>query len=287
MCTRLFVAVLAAFLGSSVARAQLINDSFTYQGTISDLGVPADGLYDVKFTVYDDEVGGFAIPGATTTVFNIQVTDGLFEAFVDFGGSGSVFDSNRYRWLELEGKPSSNHSFNTLAPRQRITPAPVANFALRAESAEYAETSGTTLQQAFTNGFYILTGSQPVLIRGRPGSDGGLDVGGTLSDGNISIFNYDSKQTHRLDVNSNTESGQFTLFDGSENPTFQMYTDLFTGVGGTMTISRADSNVGFSFVGSDILDSSPKMFILGEAATMRFDTNHLGDTSVMLPNRAI
>lgn len=287
MRVRVFFAVVVFLLGSSVVKAQLINDSFTYQGTLNDQGIPANGLYDVKFTVYEDEFGGFAVRDGIVTVLNVQVTDGLFEAFVDFGVSGTIFDSTRTRWLELEVKPSSNHLFETLSPRQRISPAPLANYALRAENAEHAETSGTTLHEAYLNGNTIMTEAIPVQIRGESGFDGELELGGDLSNGELSIFNYDGQRTHRLDVNSNTESGRFIMFDGNDIPSFQMYTDQFTGVGGTMTIARADGGAGFIFIGNDILNESPRMYMLGEDRTMRFDTNASGDDSVMLPNSAI
>lgn len=45
--------IAASTIAASSAHAQFIDDSFTYQGSLMDNGVPANGLYDIDFFVYD------------------------------------------------------------------------------------------------------------------------------------------------------------------------------------------------------------------------------------------
>jgi len=74
--------------------------AFTYQGSMSDYGSPADGIYDLRFAIYDDAtVGvqqGVAITNAATVVSN-----GLFTVTLNFGAS--VFDGGDPR-AEQEGR---------------------------------------------------------------------------------------------------------------------------------------------------------------------------------------
>jgi hypothetical protein len=56
------------------------------------------------------------------------VNDGLFTVLLDFGGS--AFGASA-RWLEIEvSTPAGSGSCSLLSPRQRVTPAPQALFAL-------------------------------------------------------------------------------------------------------------------------------------------------------------
>ncbi|NIP93933.1 MAG: hypothetical protein GWO24_10960, partial [Akkermansiaceae bacterium] len=51
----------------------------SYQGRLDDNGQPANGLYSMRFTVFDDAVAGAALDSGVT-VSNIPVSDGLFTA---------------------------------------------------------------------------------------------------------------------------------------------------------------------------------------------------------------
>lgn len=111
--------------------------AFTYQGRLTDRGQPADGLYDLRFGLYDAESGGNRIAGFVTNE-NVAVTGGLFTTAIDFGpwptaGTG--------RWLGLAVRPGEGAAvFTLLEPRQRVFPVP---FAMSAESATRAATAAT------------------------------------------------------------------------------------------------------------------------------------------------
>ena len=93
--------------------------AFTYQGRLSEGGVPFSGVVEMDFRLYALEAGGF--PVGQVSIPSVNVADGLFTATLDFGPSAFTGDA---RWLEItvEGM--------TLSPRQRLNPAPYALFAL-------------------------------------------------------------------------------------------------------------------------------------------------------------
>jgi hypothetical protein len=98
--------------------------AFSYQGRLTDGGAPANGLYDLQFTLFDAVTGGAAV-GAPVVSEDVNVASGLFTVMLDFG---AVFEGHA-RWLEIAVRPgASTGAFTPLAARQAITPAPHALF---------------------------------------------------------------------------------------------------------------------------------------------------------------
>ncbi len=72
--------------------------SFTYQGQLKDGGSPANGAFDMSFSIFDADVDGNLVAGPL--LFDGQggnppqmsVTSGLFTAALDFGAG--IFDGN-------------------------------------------------------------------------------------------------------------------------------------------------------------------------------------------------
>lgn len=122
MKMRVSVALAAAaiVLGSSPVRGQ--GTGFTYQGRLTDTGVPVSSSYDMRFQLFDALTGGTQV-GSTVDLPAVAVTGGLFTVTLDFG---SVFAGSP-RWLEIGVKPAgSPDPFTTLAPRQELKPGPYA-----------------------------------------------------------------------------------------------------------------------------------------------------------------
>src|SRR5215213_546289 len=64
--------------------AASLGNSFTYQGRLTDAGLPANGEYDLRFVLFDAlESGGQA--SSVLTNENILVTNGVFTTALDFG----------------------------------------------------------------------------------------------------------------------------------------------------------------------------------------------------------
>ncbi len=117
-----------------------VGTAFTYQGRLKDSGVPAAGVYDFQFRLYDALSGGSQI-GGTSSVADVAVSDGLFTVTLDFGAS--AFDGQA-RWLEIDVKRDADGSYTTLSPRQALTAAPYA-LSLRPGAAVDGSTGDTIL----------------------------------------------------------------------------------------------------------------------------------------------
>src|SRR6188508_2555680 len=61
-----------------------VGTGFPYDGILLVGGTPANGPYDLTFTLYDSLSGGAQV-GSTLTLLNQAVTDGHFQALLDFG----------------------------------------------------------------------------------------------------------------------------------------------------------------------------------------------------------
>lgn len=100
--------------------------AFTYQGQLLNNGEPANGNYDLQFTLANAPTNGNPIAGPLTNAA-VPVRDGLFAVTLDFGGS--AFDGSP-RWLEIGVRPAgSSDPYTLLSPRQPITATPYATFA--------------------------------------------------------------------------------------------------------------------------------------------------------------
>lgn len=151
----LFRCSLWVLLGVSLSRpalAQPVSNAFTYQGELRDGGVVADGIYDLRFRLYDALAGGAQV-GPLVCVDNVAVADGKFSVELDFGG---VFGgTSRYMEIDVRADTgltcASGTGFIVLSPRQKITSTPYASYALAAGSAQNAVTLNGQLPSYYTN----------------------------------------------------------------------------------------------------------------------------------------
>jgi len=107
---------------SQFSNAHAQGTAFTYQGRLNSSGSPANGSYDLAFTLFATNTSGVAVAGPVTNIA-VAVTNGLFTTLVDFGPGAFTGTSN---WLTLAVSTNGANSFNTLAPRQQVTPTPYA-----------------------------------------------------------------------------------------------------------------------------------------------------------------
>lgn len=114
--------LLAASTTASIAAPD--PTTMSYQGSLSDTGELAQGLYEFQLRVLDSL--GTQI-GSTQTLI-ATVTDGVFTISPNFGPA--IFNAS-YRELEISVRSVMDAGpFITLSPNQHITSAPVAQFAL-------------------------------------------------------------------------------------------------------------------------------------------------------------
>jgi len=107
---------------------------FTYQGKLTDTGVPASGNYDIQFKLYDTPtVGTGTQQGSTITLTSVAVINGIITVQLDFGAS--VFPGAT-RYMEISVKASSASSFTTLGPRQLLSSSPYTIRSLNAATSD-------------------------------------------------------------------------------------------------------------------------------------------------------
>lgn len=121
--------------------------AFTYQGRLTDNGAPANGIYDLRFTIYDSASGGEAVAGSVTNTA-LGVSNGLFTVTLDFGTG--IFDGSS-RWLDTGARTNGAADFTMLDPRQLLTPAPTAIFATTAATA--LNISGTIPNESLSGAY--------------------------------------------------------------------------------------------------------------------------------------
>jgi hypothetical protein len=95
---------------------------------LSDNGAPANGVYDLRFTLHESVAGGAMVAGPLTNRL-APVTGGLFVAALDFG-DGPYTGADR--WLEIGVRTNGAGAFTTLSPRQFLGATP---YAIRARPA--------------------------------------------------------------------------------------------------------------------------------------------------------
>lgn len=105
--------------------------AISYQGRLVESGSPANGRFDLQFTLFTTAAGGSPAAGVLTLP-DVTVSNGLFTVAIDFGAS--VF-SGANLWIEIGMKPvGSAGDFITLVPRQSLAPAPYAIHTLKAQT---------------------------------------------------------------------------------------------------------------------------------------------------------
>jgi hypothetical protein len=137
---RLFqLAAAATLFLATVASAQPLTTAFSFQGQLQSAGSPANGLYDLRFRLYDSLLGGVQ-QGPTLCSNNVTVSQGVFATQLDFG---AVFVGAQ-RFIEVDVRQdagldcTNSTGFTTLGPRQAVIATPNASFALASASAATA-----------------------------------------------------------------------------------------------------------------------------------------------------
>jgi hypothetical protein len=159
MKPKFYLAILLAIF-TCIIQTIAQGTAFTYQGRLNVNGNPANGLYDLTFTLFDTNNGGASVVGPVTNNA-VGVTNGLFTVLVDFGSSTFVSVAN---WLEIDVATNRSSSFNTLIPRQQLTPTPYAitaeNLATVVQNNTIADTNFATISGGYGNyaSFYSVVG---------------------------------------------------------------------------------------------------------------------------------
>jgi len=160
------VSIILALI-AQIAFAGPLGTEFTYQGRLEFEGELADGVFDLRFVLYDATSDGTQV-GPTVEVDDATVSEGLFTVELDFG---AVFGGSE-RWLEVAVREgASTGAWGVLEPRQLLMAAPSSLYSAQAASAATAASSDDA----------VLLGGQPPAFyldwTNLIGVPGGLDDG--------------------------------------------------------------------------------------------------------------
>src|SRR5262245_26947443 len=89
-------AIASLLFVAAVASAQP-GTAFTYQGRLETGGNPAQGSFDMRFTLHTVPFGGPIIAGPVCSD-NVAVADGLFTTSIDFGSTPFNFFNEPELW---------------------------------------------------------------------------------------------------------------------------------------------------------------------------------------------
>jgi hypothetical protein len=139
-------AAVAALCSINTFASLPVGPGFTYQGRLNDGGVPANGNYDLGFVLHDDP-NTLNYLGNSIIIPAVPVTNGLFAVELNANGEfGPNAFNGQARWLEVDVRTNNNvltNNFIVLTPRQPLTLAPHAMFALNASNAMNASFAAT------------------------------------------------------------------------------------------------------------------------------------------------
>lgn len=104
-------------------------DTFIFQGVLKQDGIPANGVFDIEYRLFDAPTGGTQV-GPTIQIDNFQIVGGLFEQPLDFGPN-SLDGGQRFVQVGIREHDPGNPGapFTPLTPRQQVAAAPYARMA--------------------------------------------------------------------------------------------------------------------------------------------------------------
>ena len=133
----LFAAGLLICVSGGTAFGQSSTE-FTFQGKLSDGGLPANGNYDIEFKIYDcatcNPQEGVDVFPITLMKLNVPVTNGVFTVGLDYG---EVFNGPP-TWIRIAVRPAGVGGLTILDPRQKINSVPNAIRSLSTGTADEA-----------------------------------------------------------------------------------------------------------------------------------------------------
>ncbi len=138
MKTRYYkVWILMLLLSSVLLSAAPVGSQFTYQGSLTDNGSPANGEYDFRFELLTEASSNN--PLQVLEFENIEVDHGLLSVELDFGAGPFIGDDY---FIKIMVRPAdSTNPHTALLPTQRINATP---YAIQSQ---FLDTTGATVGQ--------------------------------------------------------------------------------------------------------------------------------------------
>jgi hypothetical protein len=247
---KLVLGLCAVIACGSAAGAGPMGTTFVYQGHYDIQGQPANGLFDLAFSLCSGPDGPNVLE--RVVLEDVQVVDGAFQVELDF--TGLVWDGQE-RWMQVEARPAQSTdplAFVLTGPRQPIRPVP---YAL------YAQQSG---------GPWTISGNDLYTL-----APGGVGIG-TMAPGaplDVERLNPGALQVAALLTNPSDQQGTAVALDlavGTSLPTSWRIaaSGSLMQIGNAVAASPALTITGTQWVGIGTTDPKQRLHVAGLA---RFD----------------
>ncbi len=199
-----------------------LGTAFTFQGRMTAGGAAANGVYDLKFTLYDDPTAGTQV-GPALTNSPVTVSNGVFTVTLDFGEG--IFAGSP-RWLAIGVRTNgSNANFSPLGGRQPVAPSPYALHAAAAASAAIlsgslpaAQIQGT-LALSQLPGAVVTNNAAGLTLNGSFTGQGGGLAGVVPANNSVGTGQIADGSVQAADVNASTFSNTFWKANGNVGTT--------------------------------------------------------------------
>lgn len=196
----IFGALAATLIAAAAFRGggQPVDSTFTYQGQLRNAGQLVNGSVDVRFTLWDSDVGGTQI-GNTNSFTNYPLTDGRFALGLNFGNG--AFNGDQ-RWVQVEFRsPAGVGQYLTLNPRDKIMATPYALYALNGTASQWDYNPKTQSLTAAANVSKVGIGTTAPTAALEVVSETGGDDAVKLPGGSIGATEIDAAYISAASVN--------------------------------------------------------------------------------------
>ena len=280
MRARSLIAVLTSILLlPALATAAPLARSFTYQGELSQSGVPVEGTVHMRFSLWDASgtgsppTGGTQI-GTSQIVTNVPIAGGLFTVLVNAGGEfgASAFDGDA-RWLQIEVcTDASCTSTTVLGPRQALTAGPYALGPWQLNGTDMSYGKGKV-------GIGTSTPSTPLHVRTTLE---GIRVQGTSS---LGYMGFSDDADNLTGYVGDASASDTDMYVGSESNSVNLY------AAGFVMTAKPNGRVGIgTYTPSDKLEvrgnirlgTFGEYFVPGSAENLRVIRGKVSSTGVLL-----
>ena len=194
-------------------------NQITYQGSLNDGGVPANGNFDFEFVLYDALNAGNQI-GQIIQQNNLAVSNGIFTVSLDFGSSFP--GANRF--LEIRVRPTGQQGITILSPRQSVNSSPYSIKSLNSDSASNALSLGGVAANQ-----YVVTTDPRMSDARQPVSGSGDYVQNRMTQQTATDFNISGNGTAGGTLSAATVNANAQYNMGGSRVLRALSTVLFVG----------------------------------------------------------